>query len=62
MRRYNIVQTGPNIQEGGFKAGFSNPIYQVVTEALVKNPLKIPTPSTSTIAIKHFEKLFIFIF
>ena len=49
IKTYNIVQTGPNSQLGGFQAGFAREAYQVVSSVEVatdpraapKNTIKI---------------------
>ena len=41
IRKYKVVQTGPNIQLGGVNAGFTNSGYHVSIEPIVKyRPIK----------------------
>jgi len=42
IRKYKIIQTGPNIQLGGAKKGFSNVIYQSGTASKVNKEPNIP--------------------
>ena len=58
ITKYRIVQTGPNIQEGGLKNGLLRVVYQVFTELIVKIEPSIPAPSHITIAAKNFQNLF----
>jgi len=61
MRKYKIVQTGPNIQLGGLNAGFTSPAYQIEIAEIVKTEPITPANSDNIIAITNLKKLFSFI-
>ncbi|VFJ14493.1 conserved protein of unknown function [Candidatus Nitrosocosmicus franklandus] len=42
IRKYKVIQTGPNIQLGGANAGFSSVTYQSEIESKVNNEPNIP--------------------
>ena len=42
IRKYKIIQTGPNIQLDGAKKGFSNVIYQPGIDLKVNNEPNTP--------------------
>lgn len=48
IKKYNIVQTGPNKNAGGFKKGLFKVAYQVVIELNVKIEPMIPAASQTT--------------
>ena len=49
MSAYNVIQTGPKIQLGGFTVGFTSPAYQVGMAETVK--IEPMTPANSEIMI-----------
>lgn len=59
MRIYKILQTGPNIQFGGLKNGFSSKIYQSLIEELVANHAIAHKITGIQIDIIHLIILFI---
>lgn len=59
MSAYRIVQTGPNIQLGGLRAGLASVIYQVGIADAVKNVPIIPASSQMIIEKIHLRVLFI---
>lgn len=61
IRMYKTVQTGPNIQLGGLKNGFSNVRYHPEIESAVENPEKNPINKQIPIEIGSFKFLGIFI-
>jgi len=42
IKRYNVIQTGPNNQPGGLKSGLFKVKYQVDTEEIVKSEPTTP--------------------
>jgi hypothetical protein len=55
IRKYNIVQTGPNNQDGGENHGFTNVGNQFDTDEKVKNEPIIPTDSQMIIEITNLK-------
>lgn len=54
MQIYNIVHTGPNIQFGGFSAGFVSVAYHVSMAGVVKNaPMMLATPTLTIEAMNR---------
>lgn len=62
MRIYKILQTGPNIQFGGLKNGFSSKIYQSLIEELVAYQAIAQIIMGTKIDIINFVILFIIYF
>jgi len=62
IRKYNVIQTGPNTQGGGLNGAFCKVTYQVGIEGSVKIVPKNPTPSQTIINANNFIILFICVF
>jgi hypothetical protein len=58
INKYNVTQTGPNIQLGGLSAGFSSVAYQFETEEVVKNDPTTPASSEIVTVVTSFQILF----
>src|SRR5579872_327042 len=56
MSRYNVVQTGANIQAGGLRVGLARVAYQVGSEEVVKNAPIVPASSEIAIAMINLKK------
>ncbi len=59
IKKYNVVQTGPNIQAGGLKTGFVSVAYHVLIAEIVNSDPIMPANSETTTAIINFNKLFL---
>lgn len=57
IKRYRVVQTGPNTHPGGLRKGFCKVAYQTGIAEIVKKEPIIPANSHTTTQIISFKKL-----
>lgn len=55
IRKYNAIQTGPKIQDGGENHGFINVGYQIDTDEKVNNDPMTPADSQTSIEITNLK-------